>query len=64
MTGIRVRIHRGGEWQDVEVDEIAPDEWPTVAMMARRFGLDGWDVVRALVEWIRRHPPAGPAQAT
>lgn len=53
MTGVKVRLMRGGVWTEVDAEDVRQDEWPMVVTHAKRFGQDGWAIAAALAQWIR-----------
>lgn len=53
MTGVKVRVQRSGQWVEVNVNDLGKDEWPALLRNAERFGQSGWDLVQALVRWIK-----------
>ena len=53
MTGVKVRVQRNFQWVEVDVNEVSKDEWPALLRNAERFGHTGWDLVQALVKWIK-----------
>lgn len=61
MTGLKVRVKRNGQWAEIDLDDVADEEWPEVRRMVARFGPDGWDVAEALARWIRQQRTRSPA---
>ena len=58
MTGIMVRVERGGRWQDLELDELTDDEsnaWAAERVWADPTPPAGWRWAIRLARWIRDH---------
>jgi hypothetical protein len=58
MTGIYVRVHREGAWQNLECDQLTDTELEAFA--AAQPVEQGWPWALALLRWIRdnvREPP-------
>ncbi len=57
MTGAYVRIERAGRWQNVEFDELTPDEFDAFA--AAQPEQRGWVWAKFLAQWIRDNVATG-----
>lgn len=62
MTGIKIKVLRGAaQWVEIDVDDLVdPDEWDRMIQMERRWGRDGWQIVQALVKWIKANRLSSP----
>ena len=62
MTGIFVRIQRGGTWQNLEFDQLTDAELEIFA--ASQPAERGWAWACALAAWIRDHVHEPPQEDT
>lgn len=59
MTGLYVRVERGGRWQAVEVETLTEEEWR--ALEACSTPEKGWQWARRLAAWIHDEVPESMA---
>ena len=50
MTGAYIRIERGSEWQNIEIDQLSNDELDRLSVEQADCG---WTWAKFLAKWIR-----------